>query len=95
MLQVYSHRDIPWILAQGQPPLRAIRVFGTLRHEGGFPLSCLTDAERRIVLGEIRAHEFALVPRATAKRLLAATARELNGRATRWFPLRLDEPYFA
>jgi hypothetical protein len=92
MLQVYSHRDIPWILAPGQPPVGAIRAFGALRHEGGFPLSSLTDSERRMVLGEIHDNAFARVPKSTAKRLLSTVTRQRNGRSTRWFPFRLVSP---
>jgi hypothetical protein len=95
MLQVYSHRDIPWILVHGQPSAIAERTFGLMRHEGGFPASRLTESEHRVVMREIRDHEFARIPKATAQRLLSTPARTLKGRLTRWLPLRVAFPWQA
>jgi hypothetical protein len=95
MLQVYSRRDIPWILVEGQPSAAARRTFGAMRHEGGFPVSRLTDSEHHVVMREIRDHEFARIPKATAQRLLSTTARTLKGRLTRWLPLRVTFPWQA
>ena len=92
MLQVYSHRDIPWILVRGQPTCAATQAFGALRHEGGFPLSRLTQSEQRLVLHEIAEHEFARVPKATARKLLSGPTRLLKGRLTRWFSFRTQSP---
>lgn len=92
VLQVYSHRDIPWILVQGQPTSAATRAFGVLRHEGGFPMSRLIESEQRLVLREIAEHEFARIPKATAQRLLSVPTRLFKGRLTRWFSFRAQAP---
>ena len=92
MLQVYSRRDIPWILVRGQPTSAATRAFGVLRHEGGFPICRLTASERRLVLREIAEHEFARVPKATAQKLLSEPTKVLKGRITRWFSFRAQFP---
>ena len=92
MLQVYSHRDIPWILVRGQPTCAATQAFGVLRHEGGFPLCRLTETEQRLVLREIAEHEFARVPKATARKLLSVPTRLLKGRLTRWFSFPAQVP---
>ena len=92
MLQVYSQRDIPWILVRGQPTCAATQAFGVLRHEGGFPLCRLTESEQRHVLREIADHELARIPKATAQKLLSVPTRLLKGRLTRWFSFRAQSP---
>jgi hypothetical protein len=90
LLHVYSPQSPPWIVVNGQPSPDAVDAHGALRLEGSFRIDRLTDTERTLVLGEMRALTYALIPITTARRLMAhSPIRQLRGHFTRWLPSRL------
>lgn len=89
LLHVYAPVRTPWLIVEGQPSRAALDRHGTLRLEGSFQIDRLTATERRLILLEIGARSFALVPEATALRLIARTPiRQVRRRLTRWLPTR-------
>src|SRR5688572_9548968 len=89
LLQIYSHRCLPWLIISGQPSHEAVS-YGALRLEGSFQADRLTDSERRVVLREISALSYARVPAVTALRLMGpSSTRQVNRRLSRWLPTRL------